>query len=574
MRPIFPLFAFLIFLRFGLAATAQVQFSDQTEAAGITFRHTFGGEEKKFILEAKGGGAAFFDADNDGDLDLYAVNGSTLETYRQKAGPGNVLYRNRGDGTFEDITAYAGVGDAGWGHGAAVGDIDNDGFRDLYVTNYGANVLYHNKGDGSFEDITDRAGVPGNQYSTSAAFFDADDDGDLDLYVAHYVLFDIEDVPDDATQAERCVFLGGVVYCGPGGMPGTGDVFYRNEGDGSFTDATVASGIDAANDYYGLGVTPLDYDGDGDLDIYVTNDATPNVLFQNEGSGTFTEVGLFAGVAFNGDGDEEAGMGVDAGDYDDDGDPDLHVAHFFSETNTLYRNEGDGSFTDATIVAGLAGPTRNKVGFASKFLDYDNDGDLDLFVANGHVYPHISLIPAGSTYRQPNQLFRNDGGGKFADVSSQSGPGLLIEKTSRGACFGDYDNDGDPDIFVLDMNDLPTLLRNDGGNARNWLTVQVFGDPANRDGVGTKIRLVAGGKALHRMVNGASSYMSHSDIRVHFGLGKQQRIEQVELTWPDGTIQSIRDLPVNRLLVVHQDRGHTILEPGANPYSAFTPAAD
>jgi len=572
MRPIFPLAAFLILLRFGLA-TAQVQYTDQTESAGITFRHTFGGEEKKFILEAKGGGAAFFDADNDGDLDLYVVNGSTLETYRQKAGPGNVLYRNQGDGTFEDITDRAGVGDAGWGHGAAVGDIDNDGFRDLYVTNYGTNLLYRNLGDGTFEDITDRAGVPGDQYSTSAAFFDADNDGDLDLYVAHYVVFDIDDVPDDATQAERCVFLGGVVYCGPGGMPGTGDLFYRNEGNGTFIDVTDASGIGDANDYYGLGVTPLDYDADGDLDIYVTNDATPNVLFQNDGGCSFSEMGLFAGVAYNGDGDEEAGMGVDAGDYDGDGDPDLHVAHFFSETNTLYRNEGNSSFTDATIVAGLAGPTRNKVGFASKFLDYDNDGDLDLFVANGHVYPHISLIPAGSTYRQPNQLFRNDGGGKFTDVSSRAGPGLEIEKASRGACFGDYDDDGDLDLFVLNMNDVPTLLRNDGGNASSWFTVQVLGDPANRDGVGTKIRLVAGGKTQHRTVNGASSYMSHSDIRVHFGLGMLQRVERVELTWPDGTVQSVRDLPANRLLVVHQAQGHAILELGANPYSPFAPAA-
>jgi len=571
MRSILPFYAFLTLLSFGPAATAQVQFTDQTEAAGITFRHTFGGEEKKYILEAKGGGAAFFDADSDGDLDLYVVNGSTLETYQQKAGPGNVLYRNEGSGTFADITTYAGVGDAGWGHGAAVGDYDNDGFRDLYVTNYGANVLYRNRGDGTFEDITGRAGVPGDQYSTSAAFFDADNDGDLDLYVAHYVAFDIDDVPDDATQAERCVFLGGVVYCGPGGMPGTGDVLYRNEGDGTFTDITAASGI--ANDYYGLGVVPLDYDGDGDLDIYVTNDATPNMLFQNEGDGTFTEVGLFAGVAFNGDGDEEAGMGVDAGDYDNDGDPDLHVAHFFSETNTLYRNEGNSSFTDVTVVAGLAGSTRNRVGFASKFLDYDNDGDLDLFVANGHVYPHISLIPAGSTYQQPNQLFRNDGGGKFADVSAQAGPGLAVEKTSRGACFGDYDNDGDPDIFVLNMNDAPTLLRNDGGNARNWLTVQVFGRRVNRDGVGTRIRLVAGGQILYRTVNGASSYMSHSDIRAHFGLGQHQRAERVELTWPDGTVQSVRDVPANRLLVVRQDRGHAVLEPGADPYSIFMPAA-
>ena len=544
------------------------QFTDQAAAAGIDFHHVFGGLEKKYIVEAKGGGAGFFDYDNDGDIDLYVVNGSTLETYRRKSGPGNVLYRNEGDGTFADRSIEAGVADAGWGNGCAVGDIDNDGYRDVYVTNYGENTLYHNRANGTFEDVTAASGVTGNQYSSSAAFLDYDNDGDLDLYVAHYVVFDIDDMPDDATQEKLCVFLGGVVYCGPGGMPGTRDVLYRNEGDNTFVDVSLASGIDDASDHYGLGVVPDDYDNDGDLDLFVSNDSTPNVLFQNNGDGSFTDVALLAGVAYNADGDEEAGMGVDFGDIDNDGDSDLIVTSFFAETITLYRNDGLGTFTDFTVLAGLAAPTINSVGFGTRFLDYDNDGDLDLFVANGHVYPHISLIPAGGTYRQSNQLFRNTGNGRFVDVTVQSGPGMAVKKASRGACLGDYDDDGDVDIFVVNMNDSATLLRNEGGNRSSWLSIQVVGTRSNRDGVGTRIRVVTPDRTQYRTVNGASSYMSHSDIRVHVGLGRQTRVDIVELTWPDGGVQSIADVPASRLLVVRQGQGHAVLEMGADPFES------
>ena len=548
------------------SALAQPQFTDQTAAAGITFHHTFGGEKKKYILEAKGSGAGFFDYDSDGDLDLYVVNGSTLDAYRQKLGPGNVLYSNRGDGTFADVSTRAGVDDAGWGQGCAVGDIDSDGDRDLYVTNYGDNVLYRNSGDGTFADVTSSAGVPGNQFSTSAAFFDYDSDGDLDLYVAHYVVFNVEDMPDDATQEKLCSFLGGVVYCGPGGLPGTPDLLYRNEGDGTFADVTESSGIGAANDYYGLGVVPGDYDDDGDLDLYVANDETPNVLFSNNGDGTFTDVGLIAGVAFDGDGDEEAGMGVDFGDFNNDGKADLHVCNFFSETNTFYRNEGEETFTDITNLIGLAIPTLSMVSFGTMFFDYDNDGWLDLFVANGHVYPHIALVPAGGSYHQLNQLFRNQRGEKFVDVSMQSGPGMRIEKTSRGACFGDYDDDGDLDLFVVNMNDAPSLLRNDGGNDQNWLAVQLFGTRDNRDAIGAKVHLETAGNSQFRTVNTAASYMSCNDIRVHFGLA-DQRQANIEITWPDGTAESIRQVPANKLLVVRQAQGHAVLEMGADPYS-------
>ena len=545
-----------------LPLRAQPQFSDQTAAAGITYRNVFGGEEKQYILESHGSGAAFFDHDSDGDLDLYIVNGATFATYRARSGPGNSLYRNRGDGTFVEITREAGVGDAGWGGGVAVGDIDNDGRPDLYATNYGANVLYRNRGGDRFADATREAGVGGDQYSASAAFFDYDRDGDLDLYVANYVVFDAERLP---AKPKLCTFFSGLrVYCGPKGLVGAPDVLYRNEGDGAFTDVTQASGVATANRYYGLGVVPTDYDSDGDSDLFVANDETPNVLFQNQGDGTFQDVALIAGVAYNGDGDLEAGMGADFGDYDQDGDPDLYVTHFFTETNTLYRNEGGVRFSDVTTTAGLAAPTVELLGWGTRFFDYDNDGRLDLFVANGHVYPQVDQAETGTTYRQPNQLFRNEGDGRFAPVSA--GPGLAQAKVSRGTSFGDYDDDGDIDLFVVELNDAPTLLRNDGGNAGNYLVVQVFGREDNRDGVGARISLQAAGKRQWRTVNGAASYLSHSDLRVHFGLGAAQAIDRVEITYPNGSTYAVENVPANKLLVVRQGQGHALLELGANPF--------
>lgn len=545
-----------------LPLRAQPQFSDQTAAAGITYRNVFGGQEKHYILESHGSGAAFFDHDSDGDLDLYIVNGATFATYRDRSGPGNALYRNRGDGTFVEITREAEVGDAGWGGGVAVGDIDNDGRPDLYVTNYGANVLYRNRGGDRFADATQAAGAGGDQYSASAAFFDYDRDGDLDLYVANYVVFDAENLP---AEPQLCTFFSGLqVYCGPKGLVGAPDVLYRNDGDGAFTDVTQASGVAAANRYYGLGVVPVDYDSDGDSDLFVANDETPNVLFQNQGDGTFQDIALIAGVAYNGDGDVEAGMGADFGDYDQDGDPDLYVTHFFTETNTLYRNEGGVRFSDVTTTAGLAAATVEMLGWGTRFFDYDNDGRLDLFVANGHVYPQVDQAATGTTYRQPNQLFRNEGGGRFAPVSA--GPGLAQAKVSRGTSFGDYDDDGDIDLFVVELNDAPTLLRNDGGNAGNYLVVQVFGREDNRDGVGTRIGLQASGKRQWRTVNGAASYLSHSDLRVHFGLGAAQASDRVEITYPNGSTYAVENVPANKLLVVRQGQGHALLELGANPF--------
>ena len=375
--------------------------------------------EKRYILEAHGSGAGFFDSDNDGDLDLYLVNGATFETWEERSGPGNSLYRNNGDGTFSDVAAAAGVDDAGWGAGCAVGDIDNDGDRDLYVTNYRANLLYGNRGDGAFADLTADAGVAGDDYSAGAAFFDYDNDGDLDLYVANYLRFDLRDNP-----RVDCDYVGGIkTYCGPLGMEGAADVLYRNDGGGGFADVTASSGVGASAIHFGLGVLPGDFDGDGLVDLYVANDQTPNLLFRNRGDGTFGETGLVSGVAYSGDGDEEAGMGVDSGDFDGDGDPDLYVTNFFRESNTLYRNEGAGRFSDFTVQADLEAVTLTMLGWGTAFSDLDNDGDLDLFVANGHVFPEVDDAPTGTSYRQLNQVFRNDGDGGSPTSAPRPDPG-------------------------------------------------------------------------------------------------------------------------------------------------------
>jgi hypothetical protein len=539
-------------------------FTEQSEAAGVSVLNTFGGEDKTYILEAHGSGAGFFDYDNDGDLDLYLVNGSDFEHFESKSGPGNSLFKNGGDGTFADITEAAAVGDAGWGAGCAVGDIDNDGYRDLYVTNYRANLLYQNDASGTFADITATAGVAGDGYSAAAAFFDYDNDGDLDLYVTNYVDFDLA-----ANPKTGCNYVGGIeTYCGPLGMEGDEDVLYRNEGDNTFTDVTVSSGVSKANSYFGLGVVPVDYDQDGDLDIYVANDVTPNVLFDNTGDGTFRDRALVSGLAYSGDGQEEAGMGIGLGDLDNDDDLDIYVTHFFRESNTLYRNQGGGRFVDQTVEMNLEAVTMDRLGWGTTFADFDNDGDLDLFVANGHVFPEVDAAPTGTSYRQLNQLFLNDGPtALFRDASAEAGPGMAVRKVSRGASFGDYDNDGDVDIFVVNLNDTPTLLRNDLAGESNWLVVLVAGGKGvNRDGVGTRVRLrTADGVEQLRVVDGAGSYISHSDIRVHFGLGASAQVTDLSITWPDGAVQELGPFPANKLVAIRQTASPQILELGQSP---------
>ena len=523
------------------------QFTDQTRSAGIDFQQIFGSQDKDFIVEAHGSGAGFLDHDGDGDVDLYIVNGSTLDTYMEGSGAGNALYANQGDGTFCEVAEALGVADAGWGSGVTAGDVDGDGTLDLYLTNFGANILYMNNASGPFTDATSDAGVGGgSDYSTSAAFLDYDGDGDLDLYVANYLELDLE-----TTRPRGCPYIGDIeVYCGPKGMPGAADLLYRNA-SGQFEDVTDETGISAANRHYGLGVAPEDFDGDGDTDLYVANDSTPNVLFSNQGDGTFEDVALLSGLAYNGDGDEEAGMGVDFGDYDNDGDQDLYVTNFFRESNTLYRNDGHLGFTDWTVRAGLEAPTMTRLGWGTHFFDYDSDADLDLFVANGHVFPQVDRVPTGTSYGQRNQLFRNDGDGRFKDISALAGPGLQVEQVSRGACFGDYDDDGDVDVLVVNLNDSPTLLRNDYSRARHRISVKLIGARSG-DGTGGTIRAMLGTHVMTRTVRGASSYMSYSDTRVFFGLDREDEVDVLEVVWPDGEVQHFTDIAADQAIVIRQ----------------------
>ena len=527
----------LVLLLLAASAEADPFFVDATREAGLDHPTVNGDPDKRFILESTGSGAAFFDYDGDGDLDLYVVDGSTYANYG--TGPGNVLYRNDG-GAFASVAA--GVEDRGWGMGVAVGDYDGDGQRDLYVTNYGSNALYHNRGDGTFTAVTAQAGVAGDDFSASAAFLDYDQDGDLDLYVANYVVFDIEPVLQDPELEDPCIYLGGLrVFCGPQGMEGGRDRLYRNDG-GTFADVTVASGVATANFHYGLGVVPADFDRDGDLDLFVANDETPNVLFRNDG-GRLADIGLEAGVAYNGDGELEASMGVDAGDCDGDGDLDLYVTNFYGETNTLYLNSGEGTFVDATAERGLVAPTVGYLGWGTRFFDFDFDGDLDLFVANGHIYPQVDHASAGGTYAQRNQLFANEGSGAFSEVE-RAGPGLQVQKSSRATISGDYDQDGDVDLLTTNIDDSPTLLRNETRIGR-YLVVQI--DP---EVVGTWVRLVAGGRTQVRSVSGAAGYLGHSDARLHFGLGRFERVERLEVLWPDGAVTRLEDLPVDEVVMV------------------------
>lgn len=521
-----------------------VQFVDVAVEAGIHFRHTDGASGRKYFVEAMCSGGAFFDYDNDGDQDIYLVNGAPLPSYQSKDIPRNVLYRNNGDGTFTDVTLRAGVGDTGYGYAVTMADYDNDGDQDIYVANFGPNVLYRNNGDGTFTDVTAEAGVGDPRWATGAAFADYDGDGDLDLYVGNYVDFSIEGHKPCGSPKLK-------LYCHPSEYNGVSDILYRNNGDGTFTDVTKAAGVFNPRGK-AMGLVFGDYDNDGDLDLYVANDTVAKFLFRNEGDGTFAEIGLIAGVACAGDGHIQAGMGTDFGDYDNDGDLDIFVATYQMDHNTLYQNEGNGFFTDVTFQAGLGRESLAYLGFSAGFFDYDNDGDLDIFVANGHLDPDIRLVNSTVSYAQTNQLFTNDGDGTFTDVSQVMGPGFRILAVSRGSAFGDYDNDGDLDILVTNRASTPNLLRNDGGNRNNWLMVKTIGTRSNRDGIGARIKLISGPLVQIREVRSSSGYMGQNDMRVHFGLGKRTKVDLLEIRWPSGLVQRLRDLPVNQVPIVKE----------------------
>ena len=535
-----------------------IRFSDVTEQAGIRIKTVCGSLEKRYIVEAKGGGAAaFLDYDNDGDQDIYMINGSTLEGFPRGQEPTNALYRNNGDGTFTDVTEEAGVGDTGWGMGCVAADYDNDGDTDLYITNFGPNVLYRNNGDGTFTNVAKQAGVDDNRWGTGCAFGDYDKDGDLDLYVANYVHFDINYKPK---YAKANIWKGIKVMYGPRGLEGAADIFYRNDGPDEhgvwrFTDVTEEAGVVDQSKAYGFAVLFGDYDNDGDQDIYVANDSVPNYLYRNNGDGTFTDVALMAGVGYSEDGREQAGMGAVFGDYDNDGWLDIFVTNFSDDNNTIYHNDRNGFFTDMAFLAGVGEPSLPFVSWGTGFIDYDNDGYKDLFVATGHVYPQVDLYDFGTSYAEPNQLYKNLRNGTFKDVSEEVDGGLLIKKVSRGAAFGDYDNDGDTDVIIMNLNETPTLLRNDGGNRNHWILFQTIGTQSNRSGVGARITVTTGGLTQMREVQAGSSFLCGNDLRVHFGLKHYKTVDRVTIRWPSGLKESFDHLPANRLIVLKEGAG-------------------
>ena len=525
-------------------AQTAVQFVDATAEAGIIFKHVNGASDRKFYLETMGSGAAFFDYDNDGDLDLYIVNGGPLPGFETASLPTNFLYQNDGEGTFADVTIAAGVGNTGYGMGCVTADYDNDGDSDLYVTNFGANLLYRNNGDGTFTDATVHAGVGnGKKWSSSCAFVDYDHDGNLDLYVVNYLDYDIEKDRDWYDPRGRRIYSNPQVYAG------ISDTLYRNNGDGTFTDVTRQAGI-YNSDGKGLGVTCGDYDNDGRIDICVANDTTPNFLYRNIGDGRFVDIGPFAGAAYNEHGVAEGGMGVDFGDYNNDGALDIFVTNFSNETNTLYHNTADGALIDFTNIAGLGEASFLKLAFGTKFFDADNDGKLDIFVANGHLYPTES---DALEYAQTDQFFINTGEGTFVDASEQSGEYFSIKRVGRGAAFGDYDNDGDIDIFVVNLNQEGVLLRNEGGNRHNWLMIKTVGIESNRDGIGARVEVVTRSHSQMKEVQAGSSYLSGHDLRLIFGLGTEKIAETVKITWPSGTEQTLTDVEANQLLVIIEE---------------------
>ena len=553
----------------GLSETASAQprlpirFIDVAGKAGVTLRNVSGGPRKDYILEAAGNGAAFFDYDDDGDMDLLLVNGSTFEKFKQGGGPMVALYSNDGKGKFSDVTGQSGLTKKGWGMGVCVADYDNSGFQDIYVTAYGPNILFRNKGDGTFADATEPAGVGDSHWSTTCAFGDYNRDGYVDLYVANYVAFDEETTPGRGTSS-LCQYRGMDVFCGPRGLPGEPDVLYRNNGDGTFKDVTHSAKIDDPG-YYGFGVIFSDVNNDEWPDIYVANDSTPNFLFRNNTDGTFSEVGLEAGVALSEEGRPQAGMGVDVGDYNNDGYFDIFVTNFSEDTNTLYQNNGDETFNVVTSAAGLGRSSLPYLGWGTGLVDLDNDGYLDIFIANGHIYPKIDQFAFGSTFLERNQLYQNQGNGRFLELTEELEVGLLTRKSSRGAAFGDYDNDGDVDILLTNLDDRPSLLRNEGGNRNHWVTLRLVGRvvgrlvgrKSNRDAIGARITAEIGDRTQTTEVRSGGSYLSHNDSRVHFGLGQETHVKRLEIRWPSGLVENFRDIQGDQFLQVTEGQGMT-----------------
>jgi hypothetical protein len=500
------------------------------------------------------GGVAIFDYDNDGWMDILFVNGSTLEDLRAGKCHASKLFRNNHDGTFSDVSARAGLNHCGWGFGVAVGDYDNDGWEDLYITFLDGAVLYHNNHDGTFTDVTEKAGV-GNRgrWGTSTAFGDYDNDGLLDLYVANYVDLDLDHLPELGSNP-FCQYRGIAVSCGPRGLKGSRDRLFHNNGDGTFTDVTEKLHIDP-DGYYGLGVLWLDYDKDGCLDLYVANDSTPSLLYHNDCHGDFKEVGVRAGLAYNSDGREGAGMGIDTADYDHDGWPDIIKTNFSDDSNNLYRNDRNGEFTDLAGIAGIGPVSVPFLGFGVKFFDFDNDGWEDLFVANGHVNPQVDHYSFGVTYAERPFLFHNLHNARFAEIGRTAGPGVTKARVARGAAIGDFRNDGNLDIVVTALDSAPVLLRNTKPFPGHWLRIKTVGSKSNRSGFGCRVEVKAGPLSQSQEVRANSSFESASDPRLHFGLGPAAKVDAITLHWPSGVIDTVKSEAVDQELVIEEGKG-------------------
>jgi enediyne biosynthesis protein E4 len=523
-----------------------LHFTDVSREAGITRVVYAGRPGKDHLLDSAGNGIAWLDFDEDGYLDVYVVNGWKLSGRDVVEKGRNALYRNRGDGTFEDVTDRAGVwGEGRWGSGVAVADYDGDGWPDILVTNFGPNVLYRNRGDRTFENVAAQAGIEAPGWNTGAAFLDADGDGDLDLYVAAY----IECTMDEVLDAKRTLEWKGKekVAVGPFGLQGARDHFFLSDGKGHFVDATAESGLEDRSRGYGFAVRAADLDGDGDLDIYVANDSDANYLYRNDGKGRFEEVGLWTGAAFGGGGAAQAGMGVEVGDIEGDGNLDIFVTNFSEDFSTLYRGTGGGFFEDVSEKTGVGDPTYIPMSWGAALADLDDDGDLDLAVANGHIYPQVDDVPDSLTYRQRNLLFENEGGGHFEDVTGNAGPGFSVVESSRGLSAGDYDNDGDLDLLVSNLDQPPSLLRNDSAGG-HWLTVVCEAPPGQGPLIGTRVIVTAGRTTMVRDIASSASYLSVHDPRPHFGLGAAQSVNRVEVRWPDGTRTVRENVSANQFL--------------------------
>jgi hypothetical protein len=538
---------------------------DIAEKAGLTATNVFGGKHSStYILESTGTGVAIFDYDNDGWPDIFLVNGTTLEGFPTGSAPTNHLYHNNHDGTFTDVTKSAGLLATGWGQGVCVGDYDNDGWEDLYVTYYGKNRLYHNLG-GTFEEVAEKAGVVGDgkTWGSGCAFVDYDRDGRPDLVVANYADFDLGHAAAPG-KYPSCLWKGIAVFCGPRGLPASKNILYRNLGNGHFQDVTVPAHIDRTMGHYCFSVSPFDFDNDGWPDIYIACDSAPNILYRNNRDGTFTDVGILSGVAFNVDGREQAGMGSTVDDYDGDGNLDLFRTNFSDDSSTLYHNNGDGTFTDTTYSAGL-GLNTQYLGWGTAFFDFDNDGWPDLLLANGHVYPEVDTLKLPIHYSEPKVLYHNNGDGTFADISRAAGSGITEPAPARGLAVGDLWNDGRLSVVIANRNAPPSLLVNRKTYTNHWIAIKTVGTKSNRSGIGARLILKTDSRKQTAEVRSGSSYISNNDMRVHFGLGMKRQIEYLEVHWPSGVEERYRNPPIDTIFTVKEGSGEAVDSARDNP---------